>query len=55
MTKRMVRIEEVFVSPEGDFSPNVWIESDTLQYADTTICSDEAWVVVEVKEVDNNG
>ena len=50
MAKRMVRIEEVFVAPDEDFTPNRWIESDDLQFGKTTVIDGEHWVVVEVKE-----
>mgnify|MGYP003450067867 CR=1 FL=1 len=50
MTKRMVRIEEIFVAPEESFTPDRWIESDDLQFGKTTVIDGEHWVVVEVKE-----
>lgn len=51
MTKRKVRIEEVLVGVDEEFSKNLWIESDTLQYADPFYENNEHWIVVEVKEM----
>lgn len=49
MTKRKVRIEEVLVGVDEEFSINLWIESGTLQYADTFYKNNEHWIVVEVE------
>lgn len=48
--KRKVRIEEITVSWKDDFSKDVWIESETFEYAETVNHNNEGWIVVEVQE-----
>lgn len=50
MTKRKVRIEEVFCGVDEEFSKDTWIESDELQYADAYFKDNEHWIVVEINE-----